>query len=529
MKPAPAESTGDSLRLWIVRHTAFVLLAIPVVISELVGAAGDYAGRSLITDYLLRRNPDLHRLPEWFIPLLLSLQILYCVGNVVFLLPVFRVQQRMKIGGPLDDAALLAARTRIYNFPPWLIGSTWITWAAGHAILVLFGRGDMPAAPIIVYSLISVILNAVIVYYAADLLIRSVLNPVWFPDGKFHVSFRLRAPWLSLRFLDMFLVNAVFPVVSIVGIVAMTTFYGTHDSLELERLLRVCGVVGCVFWAFGFFLTILNSHALLLPIHKMEKAAAELGAGSFDVRVPVHSDDALGKLEQTINELGRTLREKEMIKTIFGHYVSPSVRDLILGGKVRTDGEEIEAVVLFSDIRSFTSLSERYPPEKIIRLLNLHFSRVVDVVSRNNGFVDKFIGDAVMAVFDADLTDSAHRLCALSTAVELIAGLAETNAEIALLGMEPIEIGIGLACGRVIRGNVGSADRRELTVIGSTVNLASRLEAATREIGFPICATIDSYDGSCGSIARLRIAEERAIILKGISEPVQILGITLSK
>lgn len=131
--------------------------------------------------------------------------------------------------------------------------------------------------------------------------------------------------------------------------------------------------------------------------------------------------------------MGEELQEKEIIKTVFGHYVSPAVRDLILGGKVRTEGDRIEAVILFSDIRSFTALSENHPPERIVKLLNIHFSRIVDIVSRNDGFVDKFIGDSVIAVFDEELTRGNHRISALRSAVDILSELVSTNIDIAKL------------------------------------------------------------------------------------------------
>lgn len=514
-----------TIREWAVDHSAYVLVAVPMLVSEVVGAAGDAAGRYLISDYLLRVEGVRESIPVWLFPLLVALQAVYFLGSLIYLWPVIRVQGKFR-SHPVSN--LDQARTRLYNYPPFLIVSTWVTWAAGHMLFAIWGRGTIPVAPVIVYAFISVILNAVIAYYAADLIIRSVFNPYWFPDGRFEVSYRLRTPWLSLRFHDMFLVSAVFPVISIVGIVAMTSYYGQHDAGELTRLTVVCGIVGGVFWFFGFLLTLLNSKVFISPIETMARAASRIGNGQFETRIPVHSDDALGKLETAINSLGRTLGEKELIKTVFGHYVSPAVRDLILGGKVRTDGDEIEAVVLFSDIRSFTSLSERHPPEKIIRLLNVHFSRAVDIVSRHNGFVDKFIGDAMMAVFDADLTRETHRHSALTAAAELLQELYETNREIGALGLGPIEIGVGLACGRVIRGNVGSADRREMTVIGSTVNLASRLESATCELGFPICASAELFNETMSGVSALRIAEKKSIHLKGISDPVNIVAMTLA-
>lgn len=194
----------------------------------------------------------------------------------------------------------------------------------------------------------------------------------------------------------------------------------------------------------------------------MERATRELSHENFDIRIPVHSNDQIGRLEQAVNRMASDLKEKQKIKTVFGHYVSPLLRDMILEGTVNTDGEKIEAVVLFSHIRAFTRMSDNFPPESIVRLLNAHFSRAVGVVSQNNGFVDKFIGDAIMAVFDSSLCAGMHRYCALVAARQILESVQETNAEISYLGLPPFSIGVGLASGLVIRGNIESESRKEL-------------------------------------------------------------------
>ena len=219
------------------------------------------------------------------------------------------------------------------------------------------------------------------------------------------------------------------------------------------------------------------------------------------------------------------LQEKQKIKTLFGHYVSPAIRDLILQNRVNTRGDAIEAVVLFSDIRSFTQLTESTDPEIVVELLNIHFSRVVDIVTENNGFVDKFIGDAVMAVFDAEFCDNRHRFYALNTACDILRNMQETNRQISQrLGVPEIDIGVGVACGRVIRGNIGSESRRELTVIGDTVNIASRLESATRHAGYPLIFTHDSYDPFIDEAADIELTRIEQLTIRGKTEPVQAMG-----
>jgi adenylate cyclase len=355
------------------------------------------------------------------------------------------------------------------------------------------------------------------------------LIPHWFPEGRIKVSWKFHVPSLFLRFGDTFLVSGILPMFAILGIIFLTMTDGVHDNQELQRLFYVCLSIGSVFWIIGALLTLLNSKTFLHPLRSMEKAIKDFGEGRFTSRVTVHSDDQIGVLEAAVNQMGKELEEKEIIKTVFGHYVSPAIRDMILEGKVNTEGNKIEAVVLFSDIRSFTSLSEKHPPENIVKLLNVHFTRIVDIVSRNDGFVDKFIGDAVMAVFDEELTNGRHKLYALRAAAAILSELEETNREIADFGFSPIKIGIGIASGPVIRGNIGSENRREMTVIGDTVNLASRLESATKEYGSPILVTETSFDQACSDFSSIRKISENSMSIRGKTELVKVLGLDLSR
>lgn len=514
------------MRSFILRRCPYVLLAIPMLVSEVVAGLCNTAFGALIGQYMLNQ-PAFYTADITGIILGL-MEVSSFVFSYIFLRPVFRAQKLRNLQQTVPDALLKQARTRIYNFPPFLILLILAISGLEFGVTILSPDLDKygPFVSFVTYVVVAVLINTVVIYYLADTLNRFFFFPDWFADGNFDVAFRLRSPSLGFRFFDMFLVTGIFPMVTIT-----TVFIVAHmqapGHVETERRAIVVSIaIGGLYWLLGMILVVLNSRIFLRPINAMEIAAEEMSQGSYDARVTIHSDDQIGKLERAINEMGRALREREMIKKVFGHYVSPAVRDMILDGKINTEGDRIEAVVLFSDIRSFTTLSEKHSPEKIVKLLNIHFSRVVDIVGKNNGFVDKFIGDAVMAVFDAELTGSMHRLCALKTAAEMLQGVEETNAELANLGIEPIRIGVGLACGSVIRGNIGSVDRRELTVIGDVVNLASRLESATQELGCPIVATTDTFDDACKSIQLLRIVERKSFNVRGRSEPVDVFTMT---
>jgi class 3 adenylate cyclase len=510
---------------FLIKYNPYILIALPCLVAEILNVTTAASGKYLISEYLLKIQVESYQMPEMGVVLFSLLEITYVLVCVYFLLPVFKVHDKQYVASVKE---VTRAQTRVYNFPAFLIMSIWIESLFQDSILFYFKPDFFTLYPFLLTSLVSTVVTVIVIYYISEFLNRFIFIPHWFPEGKIKVSWKFRVPSLFIRFGDTFLISGILPMLTILGIIYLTLTDGLHDNQEMERLFYVCLSLGSVFWIIGALLTVLNSRTFLYPLESMEKAIKEFGEGNFTSRVTVHSDDQIGVLEAAVNRMGEELEEKEIIKTVFGHYVSPAVRDMILGGKVKTEGDKIEAVVLFSDIRSFTSLSEKHPPEHIVKLLNIHFTRIVDIVSRNDGFVDKFIGDAVMAVFDEELTAGHHKLYALRAAAAILSELEETNREIAEFGFSPLKIGIGIASGPVIRGNIGSENRREMTVIGDTVNLASRLESATKEYGSPILVTETSFDQACADFSSIRKISENSMSIRGKTDLVRVLGLDLS-
>ncbi len=183
-----------------------------------------------------------------------------------------------------------------------------------------------------------------------------------------------------------------------------------------------------------------------------------------------------------------TEREKRRIKNVFSKYVSADVLREILRdpAAVRLGGEEKEITLLFSDIRGFTSISERTPPTELVRILNRYFSVMTEEVLRRGGVLDKYIGDAIMAFWGAPVADPEQAERAVATAKAMMEKLALLNREFAAAGDPQIAIGIGVCTGRAVVGNVGSHLRFDYTAIGDTVNAASRIEGLTKQYQTPI-------------------------------------------
>ena len=216
--------------------------------------------------------------------------------------------------------------------------------------------------------------------------------------------------------------------------------------------------------------SVLLSHGTFMPI----AAALVSSSGAFTARI---SHDGV-----------RSVRERLFLRRTFGNYVSPEVLKEILAGRIRPGlgGIRKHICVLFSDIRGFTTRSEEMTPESVITLLNDYFSAMTAAIHRHGGSVDKFIGDGIMALFGVPQPLASPERAALESAFDMMARLKEVNELIRAKGLEPIRIGIGLHSGEAVVGHVGSATRHEYTAIGDVVNVASRLEGVTKEVGHPV-------------------------------------------
>jgi adenylate cyclase len=154
--------------------------------------------------------------------------------------------------------------------------------------------------------------------------------------------------------------------------------------------------------------------------------------------------------------------------------------------QIKLSGERRKITVLFSDIRNFTSFSEKYPAEQVVSMLNEYFSGMVEIIFRNQGILDKFLGDGIMVEFGVPLDDPEQELNAVKTAMEMRTELARLCAKWESEGLPAIDIGIGIHTGEAVIGNIGSEKRIEYTAIGDAVNVAARIEQLTKELKTPV-------------------------------------------
>jgi adenylate cyclase len=294
----------------------------------------------------------------------------------------------------------------------------------------------------------------------------------------------------------------VFALVGIVPLVLMGVMTYTRATLLTHAgpaaapvLLRdmavFIGFVIVVGGATAAGLALFVSRSVAAPLRDVETAMDRVGGGDLDTRAPVVSNDEIGAVAEGFNRMVAGLRERERIRETFGKYVSPEVRDEILAGNITLAGQLREATILFSDLRDFTPWVESHPPAEVVRDLNAYFTLMEGAVRTSGGLVLQFIGDEIEAVFGAPIEAPDHADQALRAALEMRRRLVAWNAERAGRGVS-LSHGIGIHSGQVLAGSIGSPDRLSYALVGDAVNLASRLQSLTKEVGGDILVSGDT-------------------------------------
>ena len=265
----------------------------------------------------------------------------------------------------------------------------------------------------------------------------------------------------------------------------------------------------------------------LRPDIRMD-AEMEVPDGKISVNLTVlplmAPDEATGKQKRlgSLLMIDDISTEKRM-KSTMSRYMDPGIADqLLAGGDEVLGGRSVEATVLFSDVRGFTTLSEELGPQPTVALLNEYFTIMVECVQKQDGMLDKFIGDAIMAVFGLPVRHEDDGDRAVRTAVSMISELRRWNQQRVAAGKVPLDMGIGINTDKVVSGNIGSPKRMDYTIIGDGVNLASRLEGACKQYHSHILITENTLRSLRGTY---RMREVDRVVVKGKSEPVPIYEI----
>lgn len=334
-------------------------------------------------------------------------------------------------------------------------------WGIGIAIVTVAAwRVDIQLASVVLATaLLTAFVTAVLTYLQAERLVRPIAASAL--ARRFEDS-TLQPPIKWQLYLTWFTTSAV-PMVGVLLLtIAQRYDYFTGTVGELTSAIVALTTAGMVT---GFVGTALVIMSVVDPIKELQAAINRVRRGEQNTLVDIYDGSEIGVLQAGFNEMMRGLRDRQRVRDIFGHYVGAEVAQKALEEVPELGGEERKVAVLFIDVVGSTSYAVDHTPEEVVSALNDFFDVVVEVVHRNKGVINKFQGDAALAVFGApvSLHDAASH--ALQAARELQRDLA---------GLE-LKAGIGVAAGHVVAGHVGGADRFEYTVIGDAVNGAARL------------------------------------------------------
>ncbi len=281
------------------------------------------------------------------------------------------------------------------------------------------------------------------------------------------------------------------------------------------------------------------------PVLALVGHTQRIARGDYTVSNTTYRADELGRLSEAFDAMARGLDERDRVRDLLDKNVSPEIAAQLLRDGATLGGEERQVTVLFADLRGFTTLSEQLSAPELLALLNRYLDRMSAALEAHGGVIDKYIGDAIMALFGAPIAhgDDADR--ALAAALAMQRALVAFNAELAAEGKPPLGIGIGINTARVVAGNIGSARRLNYSVIGDGVNVAARIESLTRNTEYrtsiiTTAATLaarsqsdpatpaPNYDSRAPfpvSAAPIRTRPLGTVPVKGRAEPVEIFAV----
>lgn len=450
----------------------------------------------------------------------------YPIAVWVWLKLVFSLKpavERLRRGDAVGDAEMMRVRRRLIHLPFWgaaVSGAAWLLCIPVFlSSLALVGHGvhGMLLWHLPISFAVSAFISITHSFFMVELASHWGLYPVLFHDTR--PDLMPGAHVLSLR--GRGILWAISAGICPIGSLLMLSFAPPAPDANPEWFAVFVGTVGI---AFGLCTAVLMGRLVAEPIDHLRAAAQAVARGELDVVVPMRRADEFGQLAGEFNRMIRELRDKERLRKTFGLHVGKRAAEQILRKDPGVGGVEQVITVMFVDIRSFTHRSAQGTPADIVRDLNEFLNVMVHVVEeQHDGMVNKFLGDGFIALFGIGSgEESTHAADAFAAATHMLAALPELNARLQADGRAPLHIGIGLHTGPAIVGSIGSPQRLEFTAIGSTVNLASRIEGLTKTLGYSLLlsgATRDFLDDAPRAVSFGGQA------VRGVEEPVEIWGV----
>jgi len=441
----------------------------------------------------------------------LLLAIATALTGVSIAIGLYRILPRLNlisrwIGGSRDEAFTERAWSSAVGLPLALVRDEMVIPFVGVvlpgtvAAVVIFDVSWVGFFPLLTAGMVAIGYGAILHHLTLEIGLRPVLIDM---NRAVKPDLAREAKVLPLRWRLL----AVLPMINVITGLTVAALSGA-DSLGVAVLAAI-GVATTL----SLELTLLLTKSVMQPIRDLQHATDEVRQGDLSAAVPVTTGDEIGELAASFNDMVGGLRERERIRDAFGTYLDEEVAEHILSDGFREGGEEVEVSILFCDVKDFTSFAEGAEASEVVSCLNALFEIVVPIISAEGGHVDKFEGDGLMAVFGAPQSFPDHADRAVRAAIEVdrrVNGFGEGG---------PFELGLGINTGCVVAGSVGGAGRLNFSVIGDTVNVASRVEAETRRTGDDVLLTAATREALSADYP-LRRRGERT--LRGLERPVEL-------
>ncbi|MGP4026137.1 adenylate/guanylate cyclase domain-containing protein [Actinomadura sp. 3N407] len=388
-----------------------------------------------------------------------------------------------------------------------LVGGLWVVGALGWAVLDLVLFTGRLAVKTGLTCLLGAATTCTIVYLLSERLLRPAAALVLAAERPR----RVRLPGVTTRVMLAWALGTAIPVLGLICVAVAAL--AAPDINVVQLAITILGLGGVALLA-GVYVTYMATRAIADPIKAVRKGMARVERGDLSAEVAVYDASEVGQLQAGFNHMVAGLREHERLRDLFGRHVGEEVADLALErGDITLGGETREVAVLFVDLTGSTRLADTRSPDEVVGLLNRFFGVVVTVVARHGGWINKFEGDAALAIFGAptQVEDSAG--AALGAARELALRL---RVEVPML-----DAGIGVSAGPVVAGYIGNEQRFEYTVIGDPVNEAARLSDMAKTMAGRVLASAVVLE-----LAHLAESDEwdlgRSVTLRGRSRPTRL-------
>ena len=486
-----------------------------IILTPLVNAIGAVAIYFYFS-FILPSNEIADNIPDYFSPLFSAIgTVMLCLFGVLFfrrsLKNIFEVAfDKIQIHS-FEESEIFHLQREALKLPMVVAVITFMVWILAGFIFgflepLITARIFNVQTPDLILCMRQFLgicllgggVTSIILYFVMENAWRSYI-PNFFPGGHLNRVKHVFKLTLRKRFLIVFLGIILIPLPTM-GL----TIFASIREMNMSDAITRSQIMDSLIWELGFIafdllaiviiLAYFLTKSILVPLIGIKKAIKAVENNNLDTRVKIFSNDELGDVAEGFNLMINSLKESQKLRESFGKYVCKEIRDEIIAGNPTLDGEMKRATLLFSDLRNFTGLVEKNHPKQVVEIMNQYFNEMTLAIKEHKGLILQYVGDEIEAAFGVPIGYDDHPEMAVKAALKMRDRLALLNKKLEQDGFEPLAHGIGIHSGAVLAGNIGSTDRMSYSLVGDTVNSASRIEGLTKDYGCDIILSSTTYN-----------------------------------